>query len=114
MAKAKKKNTLEKDIRKEICKYLEKEGYLFWRFEPTKYVPSIGRYIRSEFTPTGLPDIMVLVKGKFIGLETKRPSGGVKSGDQILMKKRFQALGAEYYFVRSVDNVKKALKGVID
>ena len=102
----KKDKSLENKPRLAICQYLTKQGHLFWRFEPTKYMPSIGRYIRTEFTPLGLPDIMVLREGKLCGLETKRPTGGRKSGDQILKQKQFELLGHEYHFVTSVDEVK--------
>lgn len=105
MAK-KKDKSLENKPRVDICQYLNKQGHLFWRFEPTKYMPSIGRYIRTEFTPLGLPDIMVLRKGKLCALETKRPSGGRKSSEQILKQKQFELLGHEYHFVTSVDDVK--------
>lgn len=93
----------------EILRYLRAEGYLFWRFSPDTYVQSIGRYVKHEYVPNGLPDIMILVQGKMIGLECKKPKGGRTSADQILMQKRFERLGHEYHVVRSLDEVKAIL-----
>lgn len=93
-------------IQRDICHYLRKQGLLFWRFSPDTYVQSIGHYVKHEYIPSGLPDVMVLVKGKMIGLEVKKEKGKV-SPDQLLMKKRFELLGHEYHVVRSVSDVEQ-------
>ena len=94
----------ESDIQLEICRYLRKQGLLFWRFDPSTYVPSLGRYIKHEYVVNGLPDIHILVKGKLIGLEVKKPTGK-PSADQLLMQRRFQSLGHDFHIVKSVDEV---------
>ena len=94
----------ESKIQLEIMRYLRSQGLLFWRFSPDTYIPALGRYIKHEYVPNGLPDIMVLLPNKLIGLEVKQKSGR-PSADQILMKKRFESLGHEYHVVRSVDEV---------
>jgi len=88
----------------EILRYLRSKGYLFWRFSPDTYVQAIGRYIKHEYVPNGLPDIMILTD-KLIGLEIKQKSGRT-SADQLVMKKRFESLGHEYHVVKSLDEVK--------
>jgi len=95
----------ESDIQLEILRYLRSQGLLFWRFSPDTYVQAIGRYVKHEYVPNGLPDIMVLVQGKMIGLEIKQATGH-PSADQLLMQKRFALLGHEYHIVRSLDDVK--------
>ena len=95
----------ETDIQREICKYLRSQGLLFWRFSPDTYVQSIGRYVKHEYIPSGLPDIMVLTD-RLIGLEVKKP-GGKPSADQILMQRRFKALGHEYCVVSSLIEVQE-------
>jgi hypothetical protein len=67
-------------------------------------VQAIGRYIKHEYVPNGLPDIMILTD-KLIGLEIKQKSGRT-SADQLVMKKRFESLGHEYHVVKSLDEVK--------
>jgi hypothetical protein len=98
----------ESKIQLDILRYLRQQGYLFWRFSPDTYIKSIGRYIKHEYVPNGLPDIMVLTQNKMIGLECKQRRG-VTSADQLLMKKRFESLGHEYHVVRSLDEVKGIL-----
>jgi hypothetical protein len=98
------KKESESSIQLEIMRHLRKQGHLFWRFSPDTYVQAIGRYIKHEYVPNGLPDIMILTD-KLIGLEIKQKSGRA-SADQILMKKRFESLGHEYHVVKSLDEVK--------
>ena len=98
----------ESDIQLEILHYLRSQGLLFWRFSPDTYVQAIGRYVKHEYVPNGLPDIMVLVQGKMIGFEVKQ-SAGRPSADQLLMQKRFALLGHEYHIVRSLEEVRAIL-----
>lgn len=92
----------------EILRYLRSQGLLFFRFSPDTYVQSIGRYVKHEYVPNGLPDIFILMPNKLVGLEVKQKTGR-PSADQILMKKRFESLGHEYHVVRSVEEVKQIL-----
>ena len=100
-------STPEGKIQLKILRYLREQGHLFWRFSPETYSAQLGRHIKHHYIPNGLPDIMVLHKRGFIGLEVKQKSGRV-SADQILMKKRVERLGHEYHIVRSVDDVVNA------
>ena len=95
----------ESKIQLEICRYLRTQNYLFWRFDPSTYVPSLGRYVKHEYVANGLPDLMILVKNKMVGLEVKKPNGSKISPHQLLMQKRFQALGHDFHIVKSVDEV---------
>lgn len=105
---------LESDIQRDICHYLEKQGYLFWRFSPETFNAKLGVHIKHRFVPNGLSDIMVLHPGdtpayKYpvcIGLEVKT-SKGRPSADQLLMQRRFGIANHEYHIVRSVEDVKK-------
>lgn len=100
----------EADIQKDICLYLEKKGYLFWRFSPETYNAKLGIHLKHRFVPNGLPDIMLIHKeryGQLWGLEVKKPKGGRASANQLLMQRRFNLNNAEYHFVKSLDDVKK-------
>ena len=48
-----------------------------------KYLDSIGAYYLkvhgSAYQPSGTPDILACVNGRFIAVEVKRPNGGVVS-----------------------------------
>lgn len=97
-------STPEGKIQLTIMRHLRSRGHLFWRFSPETYNAAIGRHIKHEYIPSGLPDIMVLHERGFIGLEVKTKKGK-PSADQLLMQKRFRALGHEYHIVRSVEDV---------
>lgn len=100
--------TPEGKIQLAIMQYLRKQGHLFWRFSPETYNATLGRHIKHEYVPSGLPDIMVVDKeayGQLVGLEVKTPKGKPSAG-QILMQRRFRLNNARYEIVRSVDDVK--------
>ena len=108
------KKQSESQIQKEICQYLRKQGYLFWRFSPQTYNAKLGIHLKHEFIPSGLADIMILHPGDtklyptpcLIGLEVKK-KGGKASAGQLLMQRRFRLLNHVYEFVMSVEDVKK-------
>lgn len=54
------KDKKESVIQKEIIDYLRKQGYY------------VVKTVRSNMT--GVPDLLVCAKGKFYGIEVKRPS----------------------------------------
>jgi len=93
----------EQKVQLKICRYIRKQGHLFWRFSPETYNAKLGIHVKHEYIPSGLPDIMVLTD-KLIGLEVKGPKGKA-SPNQLLMKKRFELLGHQYHVVRSVEDV---------
>lgn len=98
----------ESTIQLDIMRHLRKQGLLFWRFSPETYNAHLGRHIRHDYIPDGLPDLMVLKAGQFYGLECKRPKGKA-SAAQVLMKKRFELEGAKYCIVRSIEDVDECL-----
>lgn len=71
-------NKLEKEILKEISLWLHSKGYFFWRANnvPVFAQNHAGKYVYRtlpKFTPRGIPDVIILHNGIFIGLEVKRP-----------------------------------------
>jgi hypothetical protein len=80
--------------------------YLFWRNNNTPvYDARLGTFrAMPKYTMRGLPDIIVIHEGWFIGLEVKRP-GQRLSPDQKEFEDRCKETGAEYYLVRSVDDL---------
>ena len=96
-------STPEGKIQLAICRHLRAEGFLFWRFSPQTYNATLGRHIKHEYIPNGLPDIMVLTDDGLVGLEVKGPRGKA-SADQLVMQRRFRSLGARYEVVRSVED----------
>lgn len=104
---------LEKVIQNEICEWLKKNDYFFWR---SNNIPVFGRnnagrkQFRSlpKYTPRGLPDIILIVQGKFIALEVKRPGGKLRP-EQAEFGHKCALNGAIYQMVDSLDGVKMVL-----
>lgn len=59
----------------------------------------------------GLPDIIACVDGRFIGLETKLPSGGDPSMIQAFVHTKIADAGGQVFVVRSVEQAVKLVFG---
>lgn len=107
----KKNKPLEKDIQRQICDWLHEKNYFFWR---SNNIPVFGRNNAGErtfrslpkYTPRGLPDIVILHKGKFIAVEVKRPGAHLrpeqeKFGDNCMEN------GGIYLIITSLDELKQ-------
>ncbi|MFA6972882.1 MAG: VRR-NUC domain-containing protein [Gallionella sp.] len=57
-----------------------------------------------KYSKNGIPDIIVIKDGFFVGLEVKAPKGK-QSESQKEFEKGSKAAGAEYYLVKSIDDV---------
>ena len=109
----KEKKVLEKDIQRAICDWLHEQGYFFWR---QNNVPIFGRSndgvkrfrAMPKYTPKGLPDIIVLHAGKFIGFEVKR-AGMPLRDEQAEMGRLITKNGGDYYVVTSWEEVRDLL-----
>lgn len=92
-----------------ICEYLEWKRHFFWRQN------SSGSFYKGEdgsrqfrkppkFAKNGVPDIIVIKNGIFIGLEVKQ-----KTGRQSEAQKEFEsglvAAGGMYNVVTSIEDV---------
>ena len=76
-ARTKNSNT-EQELKRLICRWIQLHGgyvrmYPSFRGAMNK---KTGKYVtyRSPFMPPGVPDLLVCWKGKFIGIEVKRPA----------------------------------------
>lgn len=102
---------LEKGIQREICEFLNAHGFFFWR---SNNIPAFGRSndgfsrFRSmpKFSMRGVPDIIVVKDGLFIGIEVKRPGRKI-SLDQAQFMKKCLDNGARYHVVDSVQSLKE-------
>ena len=102
-------NYIEKevDIQSAVCDYLALKGYFFWRNNNTPIYNPTSNSFRAmpKYALKGLPDIFVLTDGGYlVGLEIKTHKGKL-SDNQKEIQKRFNDIGAEYYVIRSVDEL---------
>jgi len=99
-------NPSESDIQLAICDYLALKNYFFWRsnsvgiFDPTKKIHRKPQ----KYHRNGVPDIILIRYGRFIGLEVKTKKGR-QSDNQKEFEKDCKANGADYHIVCSVDDV---------
>jgi penicillin-binding protein-related factor A (putative recombinase) len=105
---------LEKEIEKSILEYLEHlpECYA-WKnqstglFDPKK---QLFRKAKSKYLINGVSDIVGIYKGKFLGIEVKRPSNKTRPEDQVNFINQINLMGGKAFFATSIDDVKEALK----
>lgn len=103
--------TLEVELQRTICEYLAYLGIFFWR---SNNIPVFGRsgdgamrFRRlPKYTPRGLPDIIVIINGHFVGLEVKR-EGFKQTTDQIFMQQQIEDNGGYYYVVSTLEDIRK-------
>lgn len=112
----------ETDIQSTIIRYLtilEAQGKLF--FNRTNNIPPVNKDSKGRVTgfrklpngaKRGIPDIWVIINGKTIGLEVKTPTGR-QSKEQKEIEEKFIKNGADYYIVRSYEEVKNILDGYL-
>lgn len=102
----------EVEIQHTICEYLafrEKQRMLmFWR-QNTNAMYDVSKGIHRRMpvhAKKGVPDIIVIKKGQFIGLEVKSATGR-QNEDQRAFELFIKENGGFYYLVRSLEDVRK-------
>lgn len=69
-----------------------------------------GRYIR--FGSPGSPDVIACIRGKFVGIEVKRPGTGRLSEAQKAVQDALQHAGGTYLVIQDVADLNVALRGL--
>ena len=102
----KEKKVKESDVQRMICDYLALRSYFFWRSNNISVYDPTRQTFRAmpKYSMRGVPDIIVIKEGKFIGLEVKAKSGTLSEGQE-----RFKELcmkhNAEYHTVKNIEDV---------
>lgn len=89
--------TPEKKVENQIKCYLDKLGAYHVKIHGSAYMPA------------GTPDILACIKGRFIGIEVKKPNGGVVSALQKLKIKQIKNAGGVALVATSVEEVEREL-----
>lgn len=99
---------MESDIVRTICDYLELKRHFFWRNNNIPVYDTKREAYRAmpKYTPKGLPDIILIKDGRFVGIEVKNAKGKL-SPHQEVFSARCKQYGALYHVVRSLDDVIK-------
>lgn len=97
---------MEHDIQTDILKYLDNIPKLFYWRNNTGAIHTEKRFV--QFGVRGGPDIIIIYKGKFIGIEVKGPRGK-QSEYQQSFQKNVEYAGGIYLVAKSVEDVKKII-----
>ena len=108
-----KSNTPERDIQMSICEYLAYKRFFFWRqnVNPIFDAKSGGFRRMPAYSVNGVPDIIMIYKGKFVGLEVKNEKGK-QSESQKDFEKLCKSNGGYYKVVRSVGDVEQFINNI--
>ena len=90
---------LESKVQKDIISYLRHKRVYHFRFQ-------------AQSNLNGLPDIICLYKGFFLGLELKRENGGAPTQLQLKKIKAINDNGGIGVIVRSVEEVEEILNNI--
>lgn len=100
---------MESQIVNSICEYLALRKVFFWRQNTAPAFDWKTNRFRAmpKYAKRGVPDIIVIKNGRFIGLEVKAKKGRL-SEHQADFARECVRNGGEYIVARSVDDVQKA------
>ncbi len=91
--------TPEGEFKHKLRKYLESSGIFYM---------SVGE---GAYSTPGIPDIVLVIDGIFVGFEVKTYSGSQRPL-QKQFQRRLEGAGGRYYIIRSMKDAEDALKEV--
>jgi hypothetical protein len=97
----------ESEVQKQILDYLALKGIFHYRNNSGAFVDSQKHFYR--FGAKGSPDIICIIKGRYVGLEVKTPKGKL-SDDQIAFHRNLMAADGIVFTVRSLDEAIEAVE----
>jgi len=97
---------LEKDIQLTICDYLKLKGWFFWRQNTNPIYDKKTKSFRRmpKYAKNGVPDIILVKRGEFIGLEVKLLKRK-QSKVQIEFQDELRQAGGKYYLITSIEDL---------
>lgn len=111
-------NPRETPIQTSILENLQWRGVFAWRNQkgviPIRQGGKIVavRKSKEEDNTNGMPDIIAIIGGRFIGIEVKTETG-TQSKDQIEWQRRCGKAGGIYIVARSWEDVVRAFKAIL-
>lgn len=101
---------LEHDAQKAIMDHLANLHIFFYRANTGAVKAEYkGKERFVRYLPKGHPDLVLILHGRYIGLEVKRP-GKFMSSDQMEFAQKIREAGGIYWVVRSVEDVDELLR----
>lgn len=94
----------ESDIQKAVIEYLKIKHIFHYRQNSGAFMTKSGGFMRAT-SVNGLPDIVAIKDGIYVGLEVKTEKGKQSEAQKHIQNEVTKA-GGLYFVVRSVDDVK--------
>lgn len=99
----------ENAIQNAIMEYLTIMNIFHWRNNTTGTYDPTRKCFRKTSAKKGIPDIICIIKGQFVGIEVKTPEGK-QNADQKIFEKECIKNGGKYILARSIEDVQKGLQ----
>jgi hypothetical protein len=97
----------ESEVQRSILQYLAIKKVFHYRNNSGAIVSTYkGKERFMRFGALGSPDIICIIKGRFVGIEVKRP-GGKQNPNQLQFQKDLEKAGGLYVLAYSLDDVIK-------
>lgn len=103
----------EKDVEKSICDWLRIKGFFFWKQPSSGFFDTNRKCFRRHVSPyvkAGVPDIIVVHQGRFIGIEVKSATGRQSESQKDFEQELLSRGQGNYFIARSVEDVENQLK----
>lgn len=91
----------EKDIQKSILEFLDFRSILAYRQNSGAFVDKAKHFYRFA-SMNGLPDIVAVIGGRYIGIEVKKPGGKLREA-QKTFREALEESGGIYWVFDSLD-----------
>lgn len=105
----------ESQLEMAVCHFFASKNLMFWKQPSSGYYDAKLKRFRSHVNPyvgKGVPDIVIIHSGRFIGVEMKRLKG-TQTEDQKRFEERSRKAGALYYICRSVEDAESIFKAIL-
>jgi len=100
----------ENKIQLRIIKKLLSHGIFCWRSgNHAVWDSKLNIYRSNPYNMPGLPDIVCIIGGQFVGIEVKTKKGK-QSADQMMFEKRCKRNGGEYILATCIEDIDPLLK----
>jgi hypothetical protein len=100
----------ESYVQLQILDYLALKGIFHYRNNSGGFIHSNKHFCR--FGALGSPDVVAVIKGRFVGIEVKTPTGR-QSDHQKAFQENLSKAGGIYFLVRSLDEAVEAVEDAI-
>lgn len=97
----------EKQLQNRIIEFLNQATKgTFWQNDS---IGIRGRKRENKYRPNGVPDVLGVIAGQFVGIEVKSKTGKLLPS-QIEFSARFTAAGGYYFVIKSIDDLIETCK----